>query len=298
VKESVATCFALAALVSGCGSDRDLVIGRNDAVTAQGDASAVNADDAAPLDAISLLDDGSSAEATVEAAPCPSDEIPPAGSLVHRYSFDGTGTIVRDSAGTADGSMLAGAMLDGSGLLTLDGNDDYVNLPNGLISSLRDATIMAWVSERSGTVFERIFDFGSSTAGEDQRGKGKSFVMLTPFSNTGDGKDLTMQAGTPAIGVIQIATDRSIRNGSVHQVAVVFRSGVRTELYLDGELLGTRATSMKLSDIDDVNDWLGQSQFTPDGNFGGTYAEFRIYAQALSACALRATLAAGPDLLP
>ena len=70
------------------------------------------------------------------------------------------------------------------------------------------------------------------------------------------------------------------------------------ELYLDGVLIGTRATRMKLSDIEDVNDWLGQSQFTQDGNFAGTYTEFRIYGQALSACALRATLASGPDLLP
>jgi hypothetical protein len=56
---------------------------------------------------------------------------------------------------------------------------------------------------------------------------------------------------------------------------------------------------MKLSDIEDVNDWLGQSQFQQDkSNFGGTYTEFRIYGQALSACALRATLTAGPDSLP
>lgn len=276
--DSVAICFTLAALASGCGSDRDLVIGRNDlAFAVHGDARGID---------------------PIEASPCPVDDIPPPASLVHRYSFDGTGTVVNDSAGSADGTILAGGMLDGSGSLTLDGNNDYVNLPNGLISQLTDVTLVAWISERGGSGFERVFDFGNSTAGEDQRGKGKSFVMLTPFSGSGDGRDLTMQAGTPALGVIQIATDRSIRDGAVHQVAVVFRSGTRAELYLDSQLLGTRATAMKLSDIEDVNDWLGQSQFLPDNNFGGTYTEFRIYRQALSACALEATLTAGPDSLP
>ncbi len=299
MKDCVATCVALAAFAGGCGSDHDLVIGRNE-------ISAVMADDASladayglPGDATSDIDGASRADAAIEAAPCPIDEVPPAGSLAHRYSFDGTGTMLKDSVGTADGTLLAGCVLDGAGSMTLDGNDDYVNLPNGLISPLDNATIVAWVSERSGAVFERIFDFGSSTAGEDQRLKGKSFVMVTPFSDTGDGRQLTMQAATPALGTIQIATDRSIRDGDIHQVALVFRSGTGVELYLDGELLGVRATRMKLSDIEDVNDWLGQSQFAQDkSNFGGTYTEFRIYGQALSACALGATRTAGPDLLP
>jgi len=294
VRDSVASFVALTLLIGGCGSDHDLVIGRNEiaVVTPQVEAGGLDADGSLS-DSSPAVDDAGSLEAT----PCSVDEIPPAGSLAHRYSFDGTGSIVMDSVGTANGSVVAGAMLDGSGSLTLDGNDDYVNLPNGLISSLDSMSIVAWISTRDSSIFGRVFDFGSSTAAEDQRAKGKTFVMVTPFSNTGDGKELTMQAGT-LTGVIQIATDNSIRNGSIHQVALVFRSSAGFELYLDGVLVGTRATRMKLSDIDDVNDWLGQSQYSQDPNFAGTYTEFRIYGQALSACALRATLASGPDLLP
>jgi hypothetical protein len=302
VNHPVAISFALAALATGCGSDRDLVIGRNEiAVVAVPDGANMVALDAATSDALSEGDDASTADGAIEATPCPPDEVPPAGSLLHRYSFDGTGTMVRDTVGTADGTALAGATLDGSGTLTLDGDNDYVNLPNGLISSLDEVTIAAWITaqQRDVAVFERIFDFGSSTGAEDQQAKGKSFVMVTPFSDTGDGHDLTMQAGTPALGVIQIASDRSIRDGSFHQVALVFRSGTGVALYLDGDLIGTRATRMKLSDIEDVNDWLGQSQFLQDKyNFAGTYTEFRIYGSALSFCALRQTVLKGPDLLP
>ena len=78
--------------------------------------------------------------------------------------------------------------------MTLDGNDDYVNLPNGLISSLDSMSIVAWISTRDDTIFGRVFDFGNSNAGEDQRSTGKTFLMMTAYSNTGDGKELTMQA--------------------------------------------------------------------------------------------------------
>src|SRR4051812_28354916 len=62
---------------------------------------------------------------------------PPASNtthLVHRYSFAGDGTRVVDSVGSADGSLENGAVLDGAGHVSLDGVDDYVNLPNGLLS--------------------------------------------------------------------------------------------------------------------------------------------------------------------
>src|SRR3954466_11191149 len=41
--------------------------------------------------------------------------------LVHRYSFDGEGTRITDSVGSADGSLQNGAVLDGAGHVTLDG---------------------------------------------------------------------------------------------------------------------------------------------------------------------------------
>ena len=77
---------------------------------------------------------------------------PPLGSLVHRYSFDGTGTSVIDSVGGANGNLVGGATLDGSGVLTLPGNrdgqpDQYLNLPNGIISKLDGVTIDCWSKE-------------------------------------------------------------------------------------------------------------------------------------------------------
>ncbi len=89
--------------------------------------------------------------------------------LVHRYSFDGSGTRVVDSAGNADGEVLGGAALDGDGKVTLSGgtSDEYIQLPSGLISSLEATTLEAWVhwDGPDAGPWQRIFDFGNSSAG-------------------------------------------------------------------------------------------------------------------------------------
>src|SRR4051794_35764219 len=66
------------------------------------------------------------------------DAAPSGPHLIHRYSFDTSATtnddtLVRDSVGNAHGVLKGGATLDGAGHATLDGRDDYVDLPNGLV---------------------------------------------------------------------------------------------------------------------------------------------------------------------
>jgi len=66
-------------------------------------------------------------------------------------------------------------------------------------------------------------------------------------------------------------------------------------LYVDGMLACAKALPFDLSDIDDVNCWLGRSQFASDGGFVGTIEEFRIYDVALSASQVALSYQAGPD---
>ncbi len=68
--------------------------------------------------------------------------------LLHHYDFVGDGTLVPDLVGDADGLVVGGAVLDATGALELDGLDDYVDLPNGLLSSLDAATVTLWVEWR------------------------------------------------------------------------------------------------------------------------------------------------------
>ena len=65
------------------------------------------------------------------------------GSLVHRYSFSPSNegpSVIEDLVGDADGQLQGGASFSSSGTLTLDGSSGYVDLPDGLVSSLNSAT--------------------------------------------------------------------------------------------------------------------------------------------------------------
>ena len=66
-------------------------------------------------------------------------------------------------------------------------------------------------------------------------------------------------------------------------------------LYLDGMLACAKALPFELSVIDDVNSWLGRSQFTTDVGFSGSIEEFRIYDVALTASQVAFSYQAGPD---
>jgi hypothetical protein len=53
-----------------------------------------------------------------------------------------------------------------------------------------------------------------------------------------------------------------------------------------------------LTRLNDVNNWIGRSQWTFDDEFQGTVSEFRIYGGARSAQQIAAESTAGPDALP
>ena len=68
------------------------------------------------------------------------------GGVVHRYSFDGEGKVAVDSIGSKNGTITGGAALKETGYLTLDGVNDQVELPTGLISNFSSTTIETWVN--------------------------------------------------------------------------------------------------------------------------------------------------------
>jgi len=55
-----------------------------------------------------------------------------------------------------------------------------------------------------------------------------------------------------------------------------------------------RATQA-LSSIEDVNNWLGRSQYSADAYYTGLMHEFRIYNAVLSSPQVMANAAAGPE---
>jgi uncharacterized protein YjdB len=218
--------------------------------------------------------------------------------LKHRYNFDdapGSAT-VRDSVGGIDGTLRGGAQLDGAGRLDLDGVDGYVDLPNGIISVMTNATFEAWVTWNSPSVWwQRVFDFGNSTNGEDQQGNGTTYLFLTTRGGAGVTRfGITVSGGGAGEQVLNapsaLAADRE-----AHLVVVYNYSARQAKLFVNGRLVDTRSVSIFLPNIRDVNNWLGRSQFVADACFDGQLNEFRIYNGALTDFEVALSNAAGPD---
>jgi hypothetical protein len=223
-------------------------------------------------------------------------------ALIHRYAFDGRGTVAVDDVGGADGTIV-NAELNGLGQLYLDRAaelEQYVELPNGIVSVLDSATFEAWVTWETPPAtpkpfWERIFDFGVSTAGEDQREAGKSYLFLAP-GQPGTTPPLPRTAYRDVLSegeVIVNAADATPSNVMFNMAVVVDARTQELVLYMNGLEQGRTALTEPLAGIEDVNNWLGRSQFAVDTRFGGSFHEFRIYDQALTRAQLVDSAALG-----
>jgi hypothetical protein len=314
--------LALSLLLSSCGSKGDLIIGELAPLVA-GSTSVIPSAGGTEANAAGSTQGGvsgsggSSTEAGVggmplgeggmvdnvggEPATCADGDEPPLDSLLHRYSFEGTGTSVPDLVGTANGDLVGGAVLDGTGVLSLPGNrdgqpDQYLNLPNGLVSSLNEVTIVAWTTWAGGAGYQRVFDFGISDLGEKQGNSGKSYIAVMPSTGFANGQGLGAEVAAPGFATLGLASAEDMLKRPA-QVAFAFRSGLSLELFLDGKSLIQSPTPVALSDIKDVNNWVGESQWSKDHAYHGSFDELRIYDVALTTCQLLTLVNRGPDLL-
>jgi hypothetical protein len=217
-------------------------------------------------------------------------------ALIHRYSFSGTGSTVLDEKGAAHGSVI-GAQLSGKGSLVLDGTAataEYVDLPNQLISGLGDATFEVWLTWKGGDVWQRIIDFGDDASHvEDARSTGGSYLFLSPHG-AGDYWRVVYRAVDANEIIIDVKP--ALPANTAKYVAIVFDdSHDEMRVYVDGVLSGSVAVPGKLSQIHDVNDWLGRSQFAADPALSASIDELRIYDQALSSAEIEKSMQAGPD---
>jgi hypothetical protein len=221
-------------------------------------------------------------------------------SLVHRYSFDGTGTTVVDSIAGANGAAI-GSSLSGSGTLVLSGGTSgpYVDLPNGLISELTDLTVEVWLTWRGGAQLQRIFDFGMNLGGENGSGSKTSALNALP-TNSSDhySSFIDFTASTTDADETVLKDDNAaLPVNVVTQVAVTFRDSTNTfSLYRNGVRID-QSTSVAghLSSIDDRNVWIGRGNASSAPRLNATIHEVRIYNTALSDAAVSASASAGPD---
>lgn len=255
--------------------------------------------------------------------------VPPTDRLaknpVHRYSFseaaaeDATDLQFNDSIGTAHGFVRGFNGAFTGSRLTLGGGGSidtaYGDLPDGLISSNGVAnggsgqvTVEAWVKVTGTRNWARIFDFGSSGAanvetapieGPGGAGIGLDYFMYSASRGTeANFRRLEVKNDDPLGGGISTADNGTSTFGAdTHLVVTWDEATGKLTAYENGVQVSTLTVDDKMSEINDINNWLGRSQYGSDANMQGEFDEVRIYDTVLTARQVLGNFVAGPDIV-
>ncbi len=187
---------------------------------------------------------------------------------------EASGSVLADATSGAHTATLATSYNFVNGLsgnaVQLTGG--YASLPTGIVSSVSNFTIAAWIKADSLTNWMRILDFGTGTT---------AYMMLTPDAGTTNA--LRFAITTSGGNGEQQLNGPVLTAGTWYHIAVVL-SGNTGTLYVNGAAVATN-TSMTLHPSSlgsTTHNYLGKSQFS-DPAFLGTIDDFRIYSRALSA---------------
>ena len=148
----------------------------------------------------------------------------------------------------------------------------YVALPAGIVATLTDFTIAAWVKPATVSTWMRLFDFGT--------GQGVNMFLTlssgsTPrFAITTDTYNAEQRLNAP---------DPLPLNEWTHLAVTL--SGTTGTLYVNGAAVDTNA-AMTLNPAalgSTTQNWIGRSQYGADPYLNGAVDEFQVYDRALAA---------------
>jgi regulation of enolase protein 1 (concanavalin A-like superfamily) len=236
----------------------------------------------------------------------------------HRYRFDNTsgslaaGTQINDLIGTSHAFVRgSGASATGSGVRISGGSSataPYIDLPNASVSGsaemypgLSEASFEVWVTVHSSQNWSRILDFGNNSI-DEVAAPGGTFNgadYLCISANVGTANDILFERGGQYLtgGGNQFITGATTIGTRMHLVATYDTSSSAWKLYKNGTQIGMINSLLGPSTIDDLNVWLGRSNWGGDNNADATYDEFRIYDYALNTQQILGNYNAGPDLV-
>src|SRR4051812_38750580 len=216
-----------------------------------------------------------------------SPDMPEPG-LILRYSFEDTGSTVRDISGRHKDAMVSdpGVWMDTGRLgraINLKGSQ-YVSLPSGVLDGVDDFTITTWVRMTTVNDWARIYDLGN----------GAEFMYLTlsgyeplpPPAVVFDGMHLSSFAS--ATSEHWFGTKTHFPTSVWKHIAVTGTGGDR-RVYIDGfpaaARLGGPVVPPREMEPLSPNSWLGRSHFESSGDprLNGMLDDFRIYNRVLTA---------------
>lgn len=237
---------------------------------------------------------------------------------VNRYSFNNPaapapdGTMVIDSVGGEHGYIRgAGAVATGTSIDLPGGSSAtaaYIDLPNGIISRHTSITIEFWATidaTSNQKNWSRLVDFGTGTAGEiigaGGTATGTDYIFLSAYEGDDPRKRFERKLASDALHALNGENGRTSDGNFIgeerHYVLTYDPVAQEWRHYENGLLFDVIPTNEGPDGIEDVNNWLGRSQWTQDANLDGKFNEFRIYDYALSQAEINLNFLSGPDLL-
>jgi hypothetical protein len=166
--------------------------------------------------------------------------------------------------------------------VALSGSNEFVSLPNGIVSGLHDFTISTWVNPSANSAWSRLFDFGTGT---------NNYMFLTLSAGGGPLRFAITTSGNG--NEQQLTAPGTLPLNTWSHVAVTL-SGTTGTLYINGQPVATNANmTLNPAALGITNqDWIGRSQFSNDPFLAATVDDFQVYDHALSAADV-AALAGG-----
>ena len=229
-------------------------------------------------------------------------------------AINGNGSVVSLGINGMPAVILGGGASSFGNMIDLPGGGSatqaYIDLPNGIISSNTNLTAETWMSINSLQAWQRVFDFGSTDTGVGAQGgelfgpggggQGLEYILLAPNQGTNPAAQRLEHREN---GGTTNTTDSFLNIGAIIGQQHLFTftwedlggGFARQSWYLDGTLaVQSGAFAASLTTLNDVNNWLGRSNWVNDANTDGTYDQFALYDHAMTGAEALASFNAGP----
>jgi hypothetical protein len=184
-------------------------------------------------------------------------------------------TTLADSSGENQTATLTGSYsltpgVSGNALTLAGGN---ANLPTGVVASLNDFTVAAWVNVTTLQAWDRIFDFGTGP---------NVNMFLTP--DAGDTGDIRFAITTAGGGAAEQRVNGPALVANTWTHIAVTLAGNTATLYVNGVAYASNnAVTLHPTNLGTTTqNYLGKSQYAADPALQGSIDDFRIYARALA----------------